>query len=825
MKRTLTAITGLITLTFAAAFSARAASTSASGNQRNDNKPPTVSLTAPSNNATVSGSSVTVSANASDRVGVTGVQFKLDGNNLGAEDTSAPYSVTWDTTSTADGSHTLSAVARDAAGNNATSAAVTVLVSNGRGGGASGNTFYVDSDWKGTQSGTASQPWQYLSSSAWSAINSALGSGDVSVYFSARKAASDSDDIYDTNGDGSQDGIDLTMKSYTGSSVLTLDGNSKYNTSESSPNWAAYSGESKSRLRYLTAQNSAHLKYSNITIHGFHVATTDAHKEIAICGDNWIVENCECEHTSSSSDGPGILLVPTADSTHEGSSAYAPACNNIIIRNNVVHDTFGESLYIGGGGVMDGSSGAGYPSHSNVTIEGNTIYNCGSRGGQGDGIDVKGGIKNLIIRANEIYNLSGSGVRAIVMQGQRSGASQTTVIERNRIHDCNRIEDGAIALSDSWGIPQGVNIRNNVISKVNAAGIKVYASQDTVGIYNNTIASCGSVAILSYAPVSVINNLVYGNNGGGSQVSLSSGSCDFNAYGGNWGDASVGSSSMTLSSTQWGSTVTSPSSGDFSLKSTAPVIGKAKVLSTFSNDLLDNPRGSSWDIGAYEYVASPAGSIAPAASTSSAHDATLSLSSNTAGGSDRIRVVEPEAAMANAAVSSESADASPAYVVWLDDALPAGAQPDADGGDDWTWSSGDPTPLSGSQTHQSALAGGLHEHYFDGATDSLSVNAGDQLFVYVYLDPSNPPSEVMLQWSDGSWEHRAYWGADLIASGANETATQYYMGALPAAGQWVRLEVPASAVGLEGRTVTGMAFTLYGGRAFWDAAGKSSEAH
>src|SRR5437016_11200949 len=83
MKRTLTAITGLITLTFAAAFSARAASTSASGNQRNDNKPPTVSLTAPSNNATVSGSSVTVSANASDRVGVTGVQFKLDGNNLG----------------------------------------------------------------------------------------------------------------------------------------------------------------------------------------------------------------------------------------------------------------------------------------------------------------------------------------------------------------------------------------------------------------------------------------------------------------------------------------------------------------------------------------------------------------------------------------------------------------------------------------------------------------------------------------------------------------------------------------------------------------------
>ena len=463
-------------------------------------------------------------------------------------------------------------------------------------------TFYVDSDWTGTESGTASQPWTYLSSSAWSAINSALASGNVTVYFSAREAGSDTDDIYDSNGDGVQDEIDLTYRTDTHSTVLTLDGNSFYNKSDSSPSWVAYAGKSKSRVGSLTAQNSSHSKYSNITLHGLHVATSGGSKEIAICGDNWIVENCECEHTSSSSDGPGILLVPTADSAHEGSSAYAPACNNIIIRNNVVHDTFGESLYIGGGGVMDGSSGAGYPSHSNVTIEGNTIYNCGSRGGQGDGIDVKGGIKNLIIRANEIYNLSGSGTRAIVMQGQTSGSSQTTVIERNRIHDCTGIEDGAIALSDSWGVPQGVTIRNNVISKINAAGIKVYASQDTVAIYNNTIHGCGDVAVLAYAPVSVMNNLVYGNNGGSSQVSLSGGSCDFNAYGGSWGDASVGSSSMNLSSTQWGNTVTSASNGDFSLKSGAPVIGKGKVLNSFSNDVMNNSRGSSWDIGGYQHT-------------------------------------------------------------------------------------------------------------------------------------------------------------------------------------------------------------------------------
>src|SRR5207249_2622484 len=95
-----------------------------------DTTPPTVSVTAPANGATVSGSAVTISATASDNVGVAGVQFKLDGANFGTEDTATPYTKTWDTTTAANGSHTLTAVARDAAGNTTTSAAVTVTVSN-----------------------------------------------------------------------------------------------------------------------------------------------------------------------------------------------------------------------------------------------------------------------------------------------------------------------------------------------------------------------------------------------------------------------------------------------------------------------------------------------------------------------------------------------------------------------------------------------------------------------------------------------------------------------------------------------------------------------
>jgi hypothetical protein len=95
-----------------------------------DATPPTVSLSAPANGAAVSGSSVTVSANASDNVAVVGVRFKLDGNNLGAEDITPAYSITWNTTTASNGSHTLTAVARDAAGNTTTSVARTVTVSN-----------------------------------------------------------------------------------------------------------------------------------------------------------------------------------------------------------------------------------------------------------------------------------------------------------------------------------------------------------------------------------------------------------------------------------------------------------------------------------------------------------------------------------------------------------------------------------------------------------------------------------------------------------------------------------------------------------------------
>ena len=90
---------------------------------------PTVSMTAPLGGAVVAGG-VLLSATAADNVGVAGVTFFDGGAAIGPEVVTAPYQATWQTTLVTDGTHTLSAVARDLAGNTAGSPLISVTVRN-----------------------------------------------------------------------------------------------------------------------------------------------------------------------------------------------------------------------------------------------------------------------------------------------------------------------------------------------------------------------------------------------------------------------------------------------------------------------------------------------------------------------------------------------------------------------------------------------------------------------------------------------------------------------------------------------------------------------
>lgn len=163
----------------------------------------------------------------------------------------------------------------------------------------------------------------------------------------------------------------------------------------------------------------------------------------------------------------------------------------------------------------------------------------------------------------------------------------------------------------------------------------------------------------------------------------------------------------------------------------------------------------------------------------------------------------------------------PPNTVWVDDALPVGANPDQDGGDSWTWVGSNPTPISGALANQSNIGTGEHQHFFTGATATLPVSTNDTLFAYIYLDPANVPAEAMIQWNDGSWNHRAYWGSNAITFGINGTPSRLAMGALPPTGRWTKLSVPAQQVALTNSSLNGLALTLYGGRATWDYIGKT----
>lgn len=165
-----------------------------------------------------------------------------------------------------------------------------------------------------------------------------------------------------------------------------------------------------------------------------------------------------------------------------------------------------------------------------------------------------------------------------------------------------------------------------------------------------------------------------------------------------------------------------------------------------------------------------------------------------------------------------SAEDPPLSVVWVDDSLPSGATPAKDS-PPWEFVPGPVAPFQGRSSLR-VTAGEPAWRSFAGATDALAISRGDKVFAHVFLDPQNPPKEILIQFADSSPEHRAYWGEDRIPWGQNGHESRWRVASLPEAGKWVRLEVPAEAIGLRpGVRVTGLAVATFGGTAYWDGIG------
>lgn len=154
--------------------------------------------------------------------------------------------------------------------------------------------------------------------------------------------------------------------------------------------------------------------------------------------------------------------------------------------------------------------------------------------------------------------------------------------------------------------------------------------------------------------------------------------------------------------------------------------------------------------------------------------------------------------------------------LWFDDAFPAGAEVGA---------SGHPTtfvdqPVFSGKKSLKRGGPGMAQDYYQAGAAPLRVPASPRFFLNVYLDPKDPPEEVMLQFHTNGWSHRALWGADLIDFGRKGTTERFVAGPLPETGCWIRLEVPGDKMGLTpGMKVTGFAFTVHGGTAYFDRFG------
>ncbi|MDH3583885.1 MAG: DUF1549 domain-containing protein, partial [Phycisphaerae bacterium] len=130
---------------------------------------------------------------------------------------------------------------------------------------------------------------------------------------------------------------------------------------------------------------------------------------------------------------------------------------------------------------------------------------------------------------------------------------------------------------------------------------------------------------------------------------------------------------------------------------------------------------------------------------------------------------------------------------WFEDKkIPKGKRDGA-----WNYVTRDKSPVFSGALSRRQQGGGIIQHFVQGAKDTIKVGAGDVFFAYVWIDPKNPPKTVMLQFNDGSWEHRAYWGEDRISFGGigKDTPGHRRLGPLPKAGQWVRLEATPKQVG------------------------------
>jgi mono/diheme cytochrome c family protein len=163
--------------------------------------------------------------------------------------------------------------------------------------------------------------------------------------------------------------------------------------------------------------------------------------------------------------------------------------------------------------------------------------------------------------------------------------------------------------------------------------------------------------------------------------------------------------------------------------------------------------------------------------------------------------------------------------VWVEDEFPKDSKIEATKPEEPKWvTEADGKVLSGKKAVKLSDKG-VVQSYFSGLKVPYVIPFKGKLFVNVFLDPADPPKAIMVQFNTGTWSHRALWGdVAAIDFGKKDTNERKRVGDLPKTGEWVRLELPFSKLGLGTENkLQGLAYTLAGGTAYWDKTGVTGE--
>ena len=436
-----------------------------------DTTPPSITISLPAAGATVAGVA-TISVTAFDNIGVAGVQFRVDGANVGTEVTQPPFLFALDTSTLANGGHTLAAVARDAAGNTTASTPVSVTVNNV----SPGRTLTISPS---NADATCNEEFENVANTLQPGDTLILRGGIYSQ--NCRRAIT-------VNGTA---GSPITIRAATGETpILTrpLD-----------------NIDSQNNIEII---NSSHLVVRGIKFRGGSIGV-----RLMGTSNNISFEDNEIYEV--------------------GANAFASNSGNsdvLILRHNHIHDTGlsteeteGEGMYLG--------CNNNACRVSNSLIENNYIHHTrGTSSGGNDGIELKVGSGGNIVRDNVIHDtITGQEFPCIFVYG----GAQPNLVEGNVLWNCGEaiqvvsdaiIRNNLILNSTITGITAGrhtqvatmkdVTIVNNTVFGHPACISVDWDTATNMTLANNAFYCAGETAVngsgLTRAGITVRNNYVAG---------------------------------------------------------------------------------------------------------------------------------------------------------------------------------------------------------------------------------------------------------------------------------------------------------------------------